>query len=99
LKLDEKIMPERGDMISDETMYKSMYGSVPGTKEILDRWYDANKKVVDDFFRFIVNNDGASDTIISQISKKALGWTVPVGSEIHDLLIPEFGWEYLPYKK
>ena len=96
----EKIIPARGDIISDKTIYKSVYGAIPATKVILDDWYYSNRKVVEDFYKFVDAQDGTTQSIISQIWGNALlGWHGTVGSETHDLLIPEFGWEYLPYRK
>jgi hypothetical protein len=93
------VLPPRGEMISDKTMYKSVYGSLPPTKKILDDWYNSNKKKVDAFSAFLDPMDGGVKSLISQIRDKLMGWPAKEGSELHDLLIPEFGWEYLPYIK
>lgn len=112
-----KIMPERGEMISDETMYKSIHKirDVPPEKDVLAKWYNANKAVVDKFFKYVAKKDGpAASAIIYLIMKHhLLGWCYrykntnkcdpaqvlkALGEETHDLLLPEFGWEYLAYE-
>jgi hypothetical protein len=36
---------------------------------------------------------------VDQIRYKLMGWHAALDSELHDLLIPEFGWEYLPFTR
>ena len=94
----EKIIPMRGNVISDKNMYKAKYGSIPSNKVLLDDWYNANKNIVDVFYKFVDNQDRPS--LISQIwTKFLLGWHGTIGEETSRHAHSKFGWEYLPYRK
>ncbi|GAB3931739.1 hypothetical protein [Larkinella terrae] len=95
----EATLPPRGSMISDEAIFKRFQGStLASNKTVLENWYNKNKAIVEKFYRFLDNSSGNFPPIIKQIWNNAmLGYYGNVAEEVHDLLLPEFGWEYLPY--
>lgn len=93
------ILPDRGKVISDENMYKKIYGSLPSGHISLNDWYLLNQKVVDEFYKYLDKRPKGSNSLMEYIVKyKIMGW-LGAGAETHDLLLPEFGWEYLAYRK
>jgi hypothetical protein len=93
----EAVLPARGTVISDAAKFKSFVSAGPPSRSVaLDDWYKTNKGTVDDFNKFLGAAAGNTASPIAQIwSQKVPGWGGSVGEEVHDFLIPEFGWEYL----
>lgn len=94
----EAVLPPRGTVISDAVKFKSFVSAGPPSGSVaLEDWYKTNKGVVNDFNKFLGVAAGNTMSPIAQIwSQKIPGWDGSVGEEVHDFLIPEFGWEYLP---
>jgi hypothetical protein len=94
----EAVLPPRGTVISDAAKFSSFIPSgLPSGSVALDHWYNTNKRLVDDFLRFLDLAAGNTASPISQVwSKRVPGWAGSVGEEVHDFMIPEFGWEFLP---
>jgi hypothetical protein len=89
------VTPARGTLVSDAAKYTSFVGSLPSSATRLDSWSSTNKAKFDAFYKFLDSNSGGSSPLINQISNnQLLGWR-SAGGETHDLLIPEFGWEFL----
>jgi len=95
------VVPRRGTMISDLNTYKFVYGqgvSLSG-KTIFNDWIKANQTLLKEFGKFLGSKKDAQSIrgLIWQNALPGWGGGNSDGEENHDLLIPEFGWEYLPY--
>ncbi len=95
------VMPRRGTLISNLNTFKMVYGasvSLAG-KRVFEDWAKENLSLLRSFGKFLGSKkDGTS--IRGLLWQNQLpGWSggPSDGEENHDLLIPEFGWEYLPY--
>lgn len=88
----------RGTMISNQAAYKFIRGSVPiSGVTLFEDWATKNASTIR-AFRSKVGLVSAKDSYRNLLWKNRLpGWPGGDGEEKHDLLIPEFGWEYLPY--
>ncbi len=83
----ESFLPVRGTIISDKAKFLSINKVIPPNTFIL----------ADLQTKFGVHLTSFLEPYIAKMhQKKLLGWASS-GGEMHDLLIPEFGWEYLPY--
>jgi hypothetical protein len=93
------VVPARGVMISNERCFKYIHGSLPTWAGVVlfEAWVKANQKVIDQFSKHLgsVNAKGTVRHILW--GNHLPGWVGGDGEEKHDLLMPEFGWEYLPY--
>jgi hypothetical protein len=88
----------RGTVISSKACYQYVHGSLPASGHTLfEDWATANSKVINAFSRKLgeVSINGSFRRLLWTNSLP--GWPGGDGEEKHDLLIPEFGWEYLPY--
>ena len=82
-------IPPRGSMVSDPAVYKTVKGSVPSNATPLPSFAAANASQIMHFF-------SQAGTIRNCIGNaQLLGWPTPPGEEWHDMLLIEFGWEYL----
>jgi len=88
----------RGLTISNKTCFKYVHGSVPASGYTLfEDWSATNRTVINAFVRRI-GSVATPDTFRALLWGNLIpGWGGGDGEEKHDLLIPEFGWEYLPY--
>jgi len=91
-----KIVPERGSVVSREECYKQVHGSLRQDSVIFDKWATnpSNKKIIDSFAQLCNASDAWG--VKSIWDNQLPGWAGVFGSEKHDLLLPEFAWEYLP---
>jgi hypothetical protein len=88
----------RGLTISNRVCFKFVHGSLPSTGYTLfEDWAVKNSKVIN-AFASKVGSVSVKDSFRNLLWENFLpGWHGGDGEEKHDLLIPEFGWEYLPY--
>lgn len=94
------IVPPRGAMISSKAAWRYVYGSAsaPSGKRFFEDWASdkANDGPIRNFHRHI-GSVTKRDTIRFFIWSNHLpGWPGGDGEENHDLLLPDFGWEFLP---
>jgi hypothetical protein len=93
------VIPKRGYIISNLDAFKYAFGANADTSKltVFNDWAQVNRDKLRAFGKFLgTKND--TESIRGLIWKNALpGWGGGDGEENHDLLIPEFGWEYLPY--
>jgi hypothetical protein len=93
------VMPKRGYMISNLDAFKYAFGVNADISKltVFNTWVQQNKDKLRAFGKFLgTKNDNQS--IRGLLWENALpGWGGGDGEENHDLLLPEFGWEYLPY--
>ncbi|WP_141525775.1 hypothetical protein [Bacillus pseudomycoides] len=99
----KRIVPARGRVVSQANTWNYVYGGPPPSNMVfLSTWYKDNEKVIKQF----LNNLGSvsvSGSIRELIWNNSLpGWSgrtspnqSPDGEENHDLLLPDFSWEYL----
>lgn len=93
------VLPKRGSMISNLDTYKFVYGSQVNLngKTVFNDWLNINKNLLREYGKFLGSKTNAG-SIRGLLWQNSLpGWGGGDGEENHDLLIPEFGWEYLPY--
>jgi hypothetical protein len=84
------VLPPRGTMISDTSIYRSVKGAIPSNGTILQSFAVANGTALRLF------QNGFTGAIRRCLQNgQLLGWGTPPGEEWHDLLLIEFGWEYL----
>lgn len=86
-------IPDRGSVLSsDETSYLKRPAPRIGKKITLAHWYISNKLLVDQF------NANIDEALKILWENQLLGWggTKSIGEEIHDCLLGEFAWEFLP---
>lgn len=99
-KAMKAIVPPRGTIVSSKSAFKYAYGTstLPSGATYLEDWAaaKANKGVIQAFFRNL-GSVGKAGTIRNLIWTNELpGWGGGDGEEYHDLLLPDFGWEFLP---
>ena len=83
-------LPPRGSMVSDPAVYKTVKGTVPSNVTSLPSFEQANSSQIMHFF----SQTGIIRNCIE--NAQLLGWpALPPGEEWHDMLLIEFGWEYL----
>lgn len=92
----KRIVPARGKVVSQSNTWRYVFGgSPPPDKVLLSTWYRDYEKVIKQFY----SNLGSitkSDSIRQLIWGNQLpGWSGGDGEENHDLLLPDFAWEYL----
>jgi hypothetical protein len=90
----------RGSVISSTAAYQHVHGNVPASGVVaFDPWSSekATAKVLDAFSNKvgIVSNKGSFRHMLW--AHRLPGWNGGDGEDKHDLLLPEFGWEYLLY--
>ena len=88
----------RGSMISNRTAFDYVHGAVPQSPPYthFEAWSQGNRKVIDAFSAQLgkVSVGGSLRNLLWGFQLP--GWPGGDGEEKHDLLLPEFGWEYLP---
>jgi hypothetical protein len=94
------IVPARGTVVSSKRAFKYAFGSatLPTGATYLDDWAStkANLDIIRAFARHLGSVTKAV-TIHNLIWENELpGWRGGDGEENHDLLLPDFGWEFLP---
>jgi hypothetical protein len=93
------IAPPRRTVVSSARTWQHVYGSTPPPPMIgLNTWANdpAHRKVIREFFRQL-GSKTRRDSIRQLIWGNELpGWPGGDGEENHDLLLPDFAWEYLP---
>lgn len=93
------IAPNRGTMVSSVQAWRHVRGGAPpSSATTFETWANdkTNRPVIRDFMRHIGTKTKA-DTIRQLIWGNQLpGWPGGDGEENHDLLLPDFAWEYLP---
>lgn len=93
------VMPKRGYMISNLDAFKYALGESADIRKltVFDNWAQQNKDTLRAFGKFLGSKKD-STSIRGLLWQNMLpGWGGGDGEENHDLLLPEFGWEYLPY--
>ncbi|MGI5170302.1 hypothetical protein ACQEU3_38710 [Spirillospora sp. CA-253888] len=93
------IAPARGTVVSSERAWRHVHGTAPpSTSVVFETWArdTANRPVIRDFQRHLgsVKRPGTIRHLIW--SNQLPGWPGGDGEENHDLLLPDFSWEYLP---
>jgi hypothetical protein len=89
----------RGLTISNKACFNYVHGNVPtgAPYTSFEDWSATNKKVINAFYAK-VGTVATKDSFRNLLWGNMLpGWGGGDGEDKHDLLIPEFGWEYLPY--
>jgi len=93
------VMPKRGYMISNIKTFKYVFGPNADVSKLtlFEDWCLLNEKKLKEFGKFL-GSKNVPTSIRGLLWQNTLpGWGGGDGEENHDLLIPEFGWEYLPY--
>jgi len=93
------VMPKRGYIISNLEVFKYVFGSNADINKltVFNDWVRTNKEKLRSFGKFL-GSKNIQKSIRGLLWQNTLpGWGGGDGEENHDLLIPEFGWEYLPY--
>jgi hypothetical protein len=88
----------RGLTISNKACFKYVHGSVPTSGYTLfEDWAKTNSAVINAFYAKVgvIAKQGSYRNLLW--GNALPGWAGGDGEDKHDLLIPEFGWEYLPY--
>jgi hypothetical protein len=89
----------RGSFISNKVAYNYIYGggtSKPPTgKTYFEDWAKSNQTVLSAFSRNLGSIKAVDSVRYLLWNNEVPGWPGGDGEEKHDLLIPEFGWEYL----
>ncbi len=85
------VLPARNTVVSSEALIRRVKGAVPpGAKSLATFAADKkNASLIRNFF------DQISATRRCIGRARLLGWPNPPGEEWHDMLLIEFGWEYL----
>ena len=94
------IVPGRGTIVSSKKAFKYAFGTstLPSGATYFEDWSSAkpNSEVINAFFRNL-GSKARAGTIRNLIWTNELpGWSGGDGEENHDLLLPDFGWEFLP---
>ncbi|MET7480665.1 hypothetical protein ABZT17_40915 [Streptomyces sp. NPDC005648] len=93
------ITPARGAVVSSAATWRHVFGSGPPAGKVpFETWASdkTNLPVISGFLKFLRSKSKA-DTVRELIWGNQLpGWPGGDGEENHDLLLPDFGWEYLP---
>ncbi len=104
----KKIIPSRGTIISNRSCYQFVYGNKSNlsNKILYEDWRIKNQSILTSIYHFIGSKD-ISTTIKAKINQGSIrdliwnnelpGWPGGDGEEKHDLLLPEFAWEFLPW--
>ncbi|TFW48658.1 hypothetical protein ES895_26945 [Bacillus sp. 007/AIA-02/001] len=95
----KRIVPARGQVVSQASTWTYVHGGpLPSNKVLLSTWYKNNAKVINQFSKNMgtKNTPGSIRNLIW--ANRLPGWSGGKydGAENHDLLLPDFGWEYLP---
>jgi hypothetical protein len=93
------VMPKRGYIISNLDTYKYVFGVNADISKftVFNDWVQQNSDKLRAFGKFLGTKSDAQ-SIRGLLWQNTLpGWGGGDGEENHDLLIPDFGWEYLPY--
>lgn len=97
----KNVMPKRGYMISNLEAFKYAFGVNADTSKltVFNDWAQQNKDILRAFGKFLGTKSNAQSIrgLLWQNGLPGWGGGPSDGEENHDLLIPEFGWEYLPY--
>jgi hypothetical protein len=93
------LMPKRGGIISNLDTNKFVYGSNSNIngKTVFNDWAKQNAAALRNFGKFLGSKSDNQSIRGLLWQNRIPGWAGGDGEENHDLLIPEFGWEYLPY--
>ncbi len=89
----------RGSFISNKVAYDYVYGvgtkTPPGGKTFFEDWVKSNSAPLAAFSAKL-GDLSKVDTVRYLLWNNELpGWSGGLGEEKHDLLVPEFGWEFL----
>ena len=84
-------LASRNSVISDDAVFRKVKGSIPSGTTVLSVFAadKANGTAIRKFFSHV----GVTRHCIGRA--RLLGWAAPPGEEWHDMLLIEFGWEYL----
>lgn len=83
------VMPPRMKLLSDSAVYAKVKGPVPTDVVPLHTFAGAHAKEIQ---RFIAHRTFVRDALRNA---QLMGWRMPMGEDRHDLVLVEFGWEYL----
>ncbi len=85
------VLPARNTVVSSEALMRKVKGAVPSGATRLNTFASdkTNKSLMENFMGQV----GATRRCIGRA--RLLGWPNPPGEEWHDMLLIEFGWEYL----
>ncbi|AIG26471.1 hypothetical protein [Brevibacillus laterosporus] len=92
----KRIVPARGKVVSQSNTWSYVFGgSPPSDKVLLSSWYKDNERVIKQFYSHLgsITKSGSIRELIW--GNQLPGWSGGDGEENHDLLLPDFAWEYL----
>ena len=90
----------RGSVISSSATYQHVRGSLPSSGVVVfDTWSGEKDtaKVLDAFYGKVGRTSDKGSFRHALWANRVPGWKGGDGEDKHDLLLPEFGWEYLLY--
>jgi len=89
----------RGSFISNKVAYDYVYGvgvkTPPAGKTYFEDWVVSNKAVLSAFSSKLGDPTVKDSVRYIVWNNQVPGWPGGLGDEKHDLLLPEFGWEFL----
>ncbi len=85
------LLPPRNQLVSQEALYRKVKGALPGGATTLAAFVakPPNGAAIRGFARHVATTRHCLGRA------QLLGWKTPPGEEWHDMLLVEFGWEYL----
>ncbi|MFJ5859905.1 hypothetical protein ACIQCM_00620 [Pseudarthrobacter sp. NPDC092439] len=87
----------RGTVISNKEAWSFVHGSIPAGATVFEDWAKANQKAVRAYGEKlgVASKKGTFRGILWP--NLLPGWWQGEAEDVHDLVIPEVGWEYLTY--
>ncbi|MFC4587061.1 hypothetical protein [Sphaerisporangium corydalis] len=93
------IAPARGTVVSSAATWRHVFGAAPpASKVVFETWANdkANQAVVRAYLKELGSTSRAGSVRQLIWGNRLPGWPGGDGEENHDLLLPDFAWEYLP---
>jgi len=85
----------RGTFVSRKDTYTWVHGSLPTGSVLFEDFAKGQAKVLDAFAKKLGTPTAKGTFRHALWSNRLPGWAGGLGEEKHDLLLPDFGWEYL----